>query len=244
LGLHTPHKLGNHRNVRKTHHYGFNKNISLCTTPGGRNCVSRAPNTLRGSAKRTSGSPGAGREGGRGSGERKAGRVVHAWHDMTCTDVRNILCSTRQKSERKSEWGVCALHSAHTPHVRTLIVPNRMAKTKESLKLSTRVCQPHGRHTPPMPAKCPNRMAQKKGGGEGHGELVQTKEKTNPQANPQFQGRETEWMAPKEKKLPGVIRTRAQQTLNFWDSFPKRLQMKSPNGRGGGHQIRRTASPA
>jgi hypothetical protein len=82
-------------------------------------------------------------------------------------------------------------HSAHTPHVRTFDSPNRMAKTKESLKLSPSVCQPHGRHTPPMPAKCPNRMAQQ---GKVMGNLlVQTKideEEPNPQQILNSRGRE------------------------------------------------------
>jgi hypothetical protein len=128
-----------------------------------------------------------------------------------------------------------------------LIVQTEWPKRKKSLKLSPSVCQAHGRHTPRI--VCQPKVSKQNGTKEKKimGNLFS-------QQILNSRGREWEWMAPKGSelvgKLPDVTRTWAQQTLKLWDSFPKRLPLKSPNGMGwdgmgwdgmgggeGGHQI-------
>lgn len=70
----TPTNLGSIEMCETHHKMRIQHNRSLRNAPGGRNCVSRVLNTLPGSAKGTSGSPGAG-----GVGEREAMGVSSAW---------------------------------------------------------------------------------------------------------------------------------------------------------------------
>jgi len=195
----------------KTHHkMRIQHTTSLCTAPGGRNCVSRTSNTLTKFSQENIRKSWGRKGGGRKRGKQSKG-VVHALHDMRCTNVRNMR-KTHQKSERKkrakrkvSEACACIVHT-HTRHVRTFDSPNRMAKTKEKPKVEPE-CVPSTwtTHAPYcMPAQSVQTEWHKR--KKDHGELVLS-------TNPQFQGKRVELNGPQRKgselvgKLPDVTRT-------------------------------------
>jgi hypothetical protein len=102
------HKLGNHRNVQKTHHkMRIQHNIKLMyytRRPGIMSPVSRTHSQVQPREHPEV----------RGGGEK--GKQACQCACMTWDVSMYVICSTSQKSECKSEWGVCAC-IVHTRHM-------------------------------------------------------------------------------------------------------------------------------